>query len=164
MRRPSLPLLLVPHLLVIACVPAAPPPAGSAAAPPVVALPAAPPPLAPDWTDWPRTPGDWRYERAGAASRAVFRPAGVSVSCEADRWVRLRIEGRAPAPLTIRTSFTARTIAPGPDGAFALASTDRLLDAIVFSRGRFALQQAGAPPLVLPPWAELGRVVEDCRG
>lgn len=164
MHRSLPPLLLLGHLSVIACVPAAEPPAAPAAAAPIVTLPAAPPPIAADWTDWPRTPGDWRYERAGAGSRAVFRPANVSFSCEPDRRVRLRIEGRASAPVTIRTSFTARTIVPGPDGAVALAANDRLLDAMAFSRGRFALQQAGSPPLVLPSWAELGRVVEDCRG
>jgi hypothetical protein len=155
--------LLVPHLLVIGCVPAEPRDTAPVP-PPVVAMPAPPPPLAADWTDWPRTPGDWRYERSGAVSRAVFRPAGVSLACDADRRLRLRIDGRAPAPLTVRTSFSVGTLTPGADGAFAIEANDRLLDAIVFSRGRFTLQQAGAPPLVLPPWAELGRVVEDCRG
>jgi len=161
-RRLSPLLLFAPHLLVIGCVPAEPR-ADAPVSPPVVALPAPPPPLARDWTDWPRTPGDWRYERSGSVSRAVFRPAGVSLACEADRRLRLRIEGRTAAPLTVRTSFNVRTLAPGTDGAFALDPNDRLLDAMAFSRGRFALQQAGAPPLVLPPWAELGRVVEDCR-
>jgi hypothetical protein len=39
-----------------------------------------------------------------------------------------------------------------------------MLDAMVFSRGRFVVDRAGAAPLVVPPYAELGRVIEDCRG
>ena len=41
---------------------------------------------------------------------------------------------------------------------------DRLLDAIGFSRGRFTLDQQGAAPLVIPPYAEVERVTQDCRG
>ena len=73
-------------------------------------------------------------------------------------------------PLTVRTSSTTRTLAVQPTGgtppyvAASLAATDPLLDAMAFSRGRFVVEQAGAPPLVLPAWAEIGRVVEDCRG
>ena len=44
------------------------------------------------------------------------------------------------------------------------APNDPLLDAIAFSRGRFVIEQTGQPPLVLPPHAEIGRVIEDCRG
>ena len=39
-----------------------------------------------------------------------------------------------------------------------------MLDAMVFSRGRFVVERTGAAPLVVPPYAEIGRVVEDCRG
>ncbi len=52
-----------------------------------------------------------------------------------------------------------------PHGVSAsLPANDPLLDAIGFSRGRFVVEQAGTPPLVLPAWAEVERVVEDCRG
>jgi hypothetical protein len=51
-----------------------------------------------------------------------------------------------------------------PYVAAALAVNDPLLDAMAFSRGRVAIQQDGAQTLVIPPYAEIGRVIEDCRG
>ena len=42
-------------------------------------------------------------------------------------------------------------------------SNDELLDAMAFSRGRFVIEQAGAPTLVVPAYPEVGRVIEDCR-
>jgi len=44
-----------------------------------------------------------------------------------------------------------------------LAAYDPLLDALAFSRARFAVVAAGSPPLVLPAWPEIARVIEDCR-
>ena len=51
-----------------------------------------------------------------------------------------------------------------PYVALALTASDPLLDAMGFSRGRFVIEQAGAAPLVVPAWAEIERVTEDCRG
>lgn len=158
MRRSFL--LLLP---LAACVPPAPPPAAPPP-PPVAAHAPPPPPAAADWRDRPRTPGDWAYARDGSGSRASYRPGGATLACGPDRRVRLAVEGRAPGPLTVRTSTASRTLAPGPDGAVTLDPRDPLLDAMAFSRGRFALEQPGHPPLSLPSWAEVGRVVEDCRG
>jgi len=157
-RFPLLPLLLA------ACVPAAPPPAAPPPRPAAPVAAPAPAPLTADWRDWPRTPGDWSYERAGSESRATFRPAGVSLSCGTDRRLRLAIAGRAMAPVMIRTSTASRLLSPDAAGTLSLQAQDRLLDAMAFSRGRFVLEQAGAAPLVLPSWAEMGRVIEDCRG
>jgi hypothetical protein len=44
-----------------------------------------------------------------------------------------------------------------------LGNYDPLLDAIVSSRGRVGFTVGTQPSLVVPPWAELARVVEDCR-
>jgi len=44
-----------------------------------------------------------------------------------------------------------------------LANYDPLLDAIVSSRGRVGFAVGAQPPLVVPPWAEPARVIEDCR-
>ena len=44
-----------------------------------------------------------------------------------------------------------------------LPARDPALDAIAFSRGRFALETAGLATLYLPSWPEISRVVEDCR-
>ena len=38
-----------------------------------------------------------------------------------------------------------------------------MLDAMVFSRGHFAISMPGYPPLVLPAGTEIAHVVEDCR-
>ena len=77
--------------------------------------------------------------------------------------------GVATTPLTIRTSSIARTLPTGATGgtpayaAAVLTATDPLLDAIAFSRGRFTLEQDGVPAQSLPAWAEIERVIEDCR-
>jgi hypothetical protein len=40
---------------------------------------------------------------------------------------------------------------------------DPLLDAMASSRGRIGISASGLAALVVPPWAEVGRVIEDCR-
>jgi hypothetical protein len=45
-----------------------------------------------------------------------------------------------------------------------LAARDPLLDALIFSRGRFAVSMPGSPALVVPAGTEVAHVVEDCRG
>lgn len=74
------------------------------------------------------------------------------------------------AMMTIRTSFStlqwpAQPAADASRGWEAVrGSGDAGLDQIAFSRGRFTIELPGAPPLVLPTWAEPVRVIEDCRG
>ena len=41
--------------------------------------------------------------------------------------------------------------------------TDPFLDAMAFSKGRFAVQVAGEPVLYIPAWPEITRVIEECR-
>lgn len=157
-------------LAVAGCVPRAVPPAPAPAPPPPAPTP--PPPLAADWQDWPWTPGGWRYTRDATGSRASFgQPVRLELRCDrAARALLLSRPGGAPAPFTIRTSATTRTVATQPVAGTIPAATarfavdDRLLDAMAFTRGRFTVEQPGAAPLVLPPWAEFARVIEDCRG
>ncbi|MBB3694715.1 hypothetical protein [Sphingomonas sp. BK580] len=160
-------------VLAAGCVPQVtpPPPAPAPTPAPAPALPPAPAPLAADWQDWPRTPGTWRYTRDAAGPVASFGTGATAVAtarCDrAARTVTLTRIGGVAAPVTMRTSATTRTLpatAVAGGAAVALAASDRLLDAMVFSRGRFTLEQPGIAPLVLPPWAELARVIEDCRG
>ena len=69
--------------------------------------------------------------------------------------------------MTVRTSSTARSLSAGAgtDGASAsLPASDPLVDAMGYSRGRFIVETAPLPPLVVPAWAEVLRVAEDCRG
>jgi hypothetical protein len=38
-----------------------------------------------------------------------------------------------------------------------------LLDALANSRGRIGFAAGAEPPLVVPAWPEIARVIEDCR-
>jgi hypothetical protein len=140
----------------------APPPVRPA--PPPVALPPAPPPA--DWRDLPLSSGDWTYADRDAVSEARFAPAGGAgfvLSCDktARRLAIAHEGGDAAGAMTVRTTSEARSF---PAARAALAPADALLDAIAFSRGRFVVEQAGRPFMVLPAWPEAARVVEDCRG
>lgn len=171
-------LAVVATLLVLAgCVGNPAPP--RAVAPTVAAprpVPVAPPPapLAADWRDWPVTPGDWTYRTDARGSIALFGVPGsdavLTLRCDRQtNTVYLSRQGQARGPLTLRTSTLARSVTVQPTGAApayvatALMPRDGILDAMAFSRGRFLVEQAGMPTLVVPAWAEVGRVTEDCR-
>jgi len=71
--------------------------------------------------------------------------------------------------LTIRTSYGAlqwAADAPVRTGGMSVTrpANDPGFDWIAYSRGRVSLETAGAPRLIVPVWAELVRVIEDCRG
>lgn len=139
--------------------------------PPVVVVPApapAPAPRPSDWRDLPFTKGDWRYRRLGAVTAAEYGDAvavHVALRCE-NGALRLVWPAAQPGQVTIRTStseqFRTATAAPEGGAQLLFPARDPLLDAMAFSRGRFVLQ-AGASELVLPPWPEVARVIEDCR-
>jgi hypothetical protein len=44
-----------------------------------------------------------------------------------------------------------------------LGNYDPILDAIAASRGRLGFAIGSGPALVVPAWAEVARVIEDCR-
>ncbi|WP_158702939.1 hypothetical protein [Allosphingosinicella vermicomposti] len=165
-------------LAAAACVPKPEAPAPRPAPPPVPPPPPAPapPPAAPqNWADIPLTPGTWFYRDQGATSAAMFGvPASegqFTVRCDkASGRIALEREGAATSPaLAIRTSFTVRSLPatvaqdPMPRTAASLAAQDPLLDSMAFSRGRFSVEAAGLPMLILPAWPEVARTVEDCR-
>jgi hypothetical protein len=50
-----------------------------------------------------------------------------------------------------------------PTIAARIPTHDPLLDAMAFSKGRFAVEIGGLPTLYAPSWAEVTRVIEDCR-
>ena len=132
---------------------------------------ALPPPAPVEWQYRPATPGTWSYRTEGAGSAATFSsPASgtlLSVRCDpaAGRVSFLRA-GAGQGSLTIRTSFGAVSwpATSSSSGIFAVrAASDTVLDQIAYSRGRFAVETQGLETLILPAWAELGRVIEDCR-
>ncbi len=157
-------LAIAAFALLAGCVaPSAPPPAPARPAPVPPPAPApAPPAASSDWRDWPVTPGNWSYRREGQGKAAVYGSGGAalfSVQCDAggNRLILTR-GGMASGAMTIRTTSTARTVA-GP----SLPANDSLIDAMGYSRGRFIVETSGLPPLVIPAWAEVLRVAEDCR-
>ena len=162
-------------LLLPACVsaPDAPRPQQTAPRPAPAPSPSAalPTPAPVEWQYRPATPGTWSYRADGAGSAATFSsPASgtlLSVRCDpaAGRVSFLRA-GAGQGSLTIRTSFGAVSwpATSSSSGMLAVrAASDTVLDQIAYSRGRFAVEAQGLDTLILPAWAELGRVIEDCR-
>lgn len=163
-----------------ACVPrtVAPSPTAAPSPRPVASAPASPAPAAPApaaWIDNPRTPGDWTYGLVEGGTIARYANGGAplfAVGCMTNsRRVLLMREGVSAvgtAAMTIRTETADRTLGTtrnqaGNAVSAALAAREPLLDAIALTRGRFAVEVPGTPTLYLPNWAEVARVVEDCR-
>lgn len=124
------------------------------------------------WADLPATPGDWRWSQEGGQSVARFASGRLTLRCDiAARSVRIeRGEPGTPASgsatLTLRTQTQTRALSAVPQAgtlAVSLGARDPLLDAMAFSRGRFAVEGGGMPALLVPSWTEVSRVIEDCR-
>lgn len=166
--------------LVASC--ASPPPPAPQSVPrprPTYTPPQPPPRAAPPlgWRDVPITPGNWRWSRIGDASSARFAegPNGAALEFRCDRAANAVLLIRAGAAtgesiaVTVATTSTVRSLTaqplsgPQPAIVVSLPTRDPLLDAIVFSRGRFAIEARGFAPIYAPSWPEIARVIEDCR-
>lgn len=169
-----------------ACVPPSPEPtpAPTPAPTPVAAPAPAPAPAPPqlvtptydNWMDAPVTPGGWSYVAEPGETLALFGPEArdhlAMMRCDrATRRVAIARRGEASGQVSmrIRTETADRRLTASQVPGRALiaaefAPGDPFLDAIAFSRGRFALEVAGEQPLFLPAWPEITRVIEDCRG
>jgi len=155
-----------------ACVPPpAPTPAPAPApaprpAPPPVPTPS-PVPSVTSWMDAPLTPGDWTYAGGLArfADHLVMRCNRTAGAVEIGR----AGTSAAPAQMIVRAELMERGIAAQPaesDPSWIFArvpARDPLLDAMAFSKGRFAVEVAGLPALYVPSYPEVTRVIEDCR-
>ena len=184
-------LLFSGALLAVGCVPApdstpAPTPAPVQTAPAPTPTPtpvAAAKPKYANWMDAPRSSGDWGYSAIGGNPVAVFGERSANrttpdpaprftIQCLASsRQIRLSVLGSSTGDLlTIRTETADRalrlTSTPESNGAMAhvdLSARDPLLDAMALTKGRFAVETPDSPTLYLPAWAEVTRVIEDCR-
>ena len=114
----------------------------------------------------PTTPGQWNYARTADGSEARFGSLFAVQCARSARLVTLRrLDASGPTELTIATDLLARTV----PASGVLGSSDRLLDAIAFSRGRFLVNGGvlaggtGAPRLAIPASPEAARSIEDCR-
>lgn len=125
---------------------------------------------------WTATPivGSWTYAATADGSEARFaNPSGLpqlAIHCtRATRRVSIaKPATAAAASIIVWTSSAARSVPASFNPltqriSIDVPAFDPLLDALAFSRGRVAVSVAGVPPLVVPAWPEIARVVEDCR-
>ncbi len=180
----ALPLALAASLTLAACAssPEAPRTAPAVPAPrpsPIQTRPAPATSPAPQpntsWIDAALTPGAWRYHQHEGGTSAYFiattGAGGFVMTCNVQSHrIELWREGDSRARvMTIRTETAARTLAVVPVEetlpyhAADVAPGDPLLDAMALSKGRFAVEVEGEVPLILPSYAEVSRVIEDCR-
>ncbi|MFV0645396.1 MAG: hypothetical protein ACK5NN_13015 [Sphingomonadaceae bacterium] len=172
-----LPLFAIPCLALAGCSQTpAPAPSPAPVTQRTVTRPVAPPPPVPEnWMDAPRTAGDWSYRISGASSAALYSQPGqapvFAVQCDRGNrsitFMRAGSRGNSQ-PMRILTETTQRMVngAPSSNGSSlnaSISATDPLLDAMLFSKGRFAIEVPGEQTLYLPSWTEVSRVVEDCR-
>ena len=119
------------------------------------------------------TVGNWSYRPITGGSEADFVDSGghVRLAVRCNRTTRavsiVRTGMTAAAPyLTVTTTYGARNLASSfaaGNLTAAVAANDPLLDDIAFTRGKWAIANAGVGALVVPSWAEAPRVFEDCR-
>ena len=118
--------------------------------------------------------GTWSYAPATDGSEAVFANASGNpqlwVHCSrATRRVTISRAAAAAAPaLNVWTSSLTKSVTSSFSPATGrltidLSNFDPLLDAIASSRGRVGFSVGTQPSLVVPSWAEVARVIEDCR-
>ena len=142
-----------------------------------------------DWRDVPLPAGDWVWVPRAGGSEARYGPGGqppiaIIVCDRAAGVVRLALPMTGPVtgpvngPMTgptrsatITTSTSTSTFVAQPEAvgvlptlAVTLPVSNRMLDAMAYSRGRFRVEIDGMAPVLLPSWSEVGRLVEDCRG
>lgn len=171
------PLFAVTVFTLSACSAPPPPPVTPPAPVPEPVMVAQTPPPKPvgDWLDWPLAQGDWVYRRDERGSIALFGPAGqnatLTLRCDtARRRIFLARQGAATGgSLVVRSSSALKEFAASPTGgtpayhAVEILPTDPILDAMALSRGRIAIESDGQTPIAIPSWAEITRIVEDCR-
>jgi hypothetical protein len=118
--------------------------------------------------------GSWVYSQTTDGSEASFLNASampqLTIRCtRATRRITIAKPASGAAQfLTFWTSAQTRALPASFNPATQRLSAevmayDPLLDAIAFSRGRFGVSVSGTSPLVVPAWAEVARVIEDCR-
>ncbi len=118
--------------------------------------------------------GSWSYQAVQGGSFAAFVDASATqrliIRCNrvsrTISIIRTGVPAAAPT-LAIWTTSSARSVPSRFDVTRTLTAdlraTDPLLDAIAFSRGRFATAAGGAPLMAVGVSPEPVRVIEDCR-
>jgi hypothetical protein len=118
--------------------------------------------------------GGWSYSTTAGGSEAVFSNASgapqMTLRCtRSNRHIALIKTAASASPtMWVWTSSQQKNLPVTYDPTAGtvtaeLGAYDALLDAIASSRGRIGFSTSGVAALVVPPWAEVGRVIEDCR-
>jgi hypothetical protein len=127
------------------------------------------------WTDWPITPGNWVYRQDDRGSIGYFGETGknavVTLRCDKSRGrIYLSRAGTLMGPeIMVRTSATSIALPAAAAGgtpsyvAAELSPVDPILDAMAYSRGRISIEASGQQMIAIPAWAEISRIIEDCR-
>ncbi len=128
------------------------------------------------WMDIPITAGNWFYEAESSETLAIFGASAfeplVMLRCDLEsRQVGLAVasDTAEPTRLVIRTETQDLAVLAQPLErrqpllVTEFAAFNDILDAIAFSRGRFAVEIEGEETLAIPAWPEITRVIEDCR-
>jgi hypothetical protein len=129
---------------------------------------------APDLSTATTIAGNWTYAAVSGGSEASFaNPSGVvqlSLHCtRATRRISISKPASGPtASVNLWTSAGTRDVPAvfnPTTGRLALdvGAYDSILDSMANSRGRIGITVGNPPPLVVPAWPELARVIEDCR-
>ena len=118
--------------------------------------------------------GSWAYAAINDGSEATFSNA----SGQPQLWIRctrsvrrvalIKAAAAASPTLWVWTSSATQSLPATWDAtalrvSAELGAYDPLFDAIAASRGRIGFSTSGLAALVVPPWADVGRVIEDCR-
>ena len=119
--------------------------------------------------------GSWAYaatagrQRGDLRQREAARPQMTIRCTRSTRRIALVKAASAASPtMWVWTSSQQKNLPATYDAATGRVSAevgayDPLLDAIASSRGRIGFSTSGVAALVVPPWADVGRVIEDCR-
>jgi hypothetical protein len=118
--------------------------------------------------------GSWTYAPTTGGSEATFNDSAgrpqLTLRCtRATRRITLSKAASTASPtLWVWTSSAKKVLPATFDSATGRVSADvgaydSLLDAIASSRGRIGFSSSGLEALVVPPWADVPRVIEDCR-
>ena len=118
--------------------------------------------------------GDWVYSPNADGSEATFSnstgQAQLTIRCTRStrRVTILKAAASASPSMWIWTSSEKRSLPATYDASGLRVVTDfgaydPFLDSIASSRGRIGFSSSGLEALVVPPWADIARVIEDCR-
>lgn len=177
---------------IAACVagPDLPPPIVSPAPPPVeepaateppepepVAIATVQEPVYANYLDAPQTVGNWTYIADSNGGQAAFElsPSNETVfalTCfkgSGQIGLMRMISGPVGPAMRIKTETTEKSIPANPIDTQSnvlmavVNASDPILDAMAITKGRFVVSVEGSRTLYLPAWAEVTRVIEDCR-